>query len=102
MHRLHNPMHHVQSKENSWCSVTNILIFVCIWFIVYSVVNLQVSSVNEYAQRKRYSVFSDEVFVPYQHIDVIEGCLPHAGDIVEAASLAVSNFACDFVNGFFT
>ena len=48
--------------------------------------------------KNRFSVFSDEVFVPYQHVDVIEGCLPHAGDIVEAASLAVSNCAGNFIN----
>ncbi len=37
-----------------------------------------------------YVSFSNDVFVPYQHVDIISGSLPHAGDIVEAASLAVS------------
>ena len=34
--------------------------------------------------------FSNEVFVSYQHREVVPGCHEHPGDIVEASSLAVS------------
>ncbi len=32
---------------------------------------------------------SDEVFSTYKHREILPGCLPHPGDIVEAGSLAV-------------
>lgn len=35
--------------------------------------------------------YSEEVFSSYQHRNVIPGCKPHPGDIVEAAPLAVSH-----------
>ncbi len=34
---------------------------------------------------------SDEVFSSYQHREVLPGCRPHPGDIVEAGSLAVGS-----------
>ena len=39
---------------------------------------------------------SEEVFSMYKHRDVVKGCQPHPGDIVEAAPLAVSHarFVC--------
>ena len=40
---------------------------------------------------------SEEVFSTYKHREVVKGCQPHPGDIVEAAPLAVSH-AC-FVRG---
>ena len=41
-------------------------------------------------------VGSEEVFSMYKHRDVVKGCQPHPGDIVEAAPLAVSHacFVC--------
>lgn len=33
--------------------------------------------------------FSDEVFSSYKFREVIPGCLPHPGDIVESGSLSV-------------
>lgn len=39
---------------------------------------------------RRFVFSSNDVFVPYQHVNFISGALPHGGDIVEAASLAVS------------
>ena len=41
-------------------------------------------------------VGSEEVFSTYKHRDVVKGCQPHPGDIVEAAPLAVSRacFVC--------
>ena len=41
-------------------------------------------------------VDSEEVFSMYKHRDVVKGCRPHPGDIVEAAPLAVSRarFVC--------
>jgi len=33
--------------------------------------------------------FSDEVFASYRFKEIIPGCLPHPGDIVESGSLAV-------------
>ena len=32
---------------------------------------------------------SDEVFSAYRHREILPGCRPHPGDIVEAGSLAV-------------
>lgn len=39
---------------------------------------------------------SDEVFSAYRHREILPGCKPHPGDIVEAGSLAVSkiNLSC--------
>lgn len=34
--------------------------------------------------------FSAEVFSTYPHHEVLPGCMPHPGDIVEAGMLAVS------------
>lgn len=37
------------------------------------------------------SIFSTEVFSKYVHREIVPGCMPHPGDIVEAGPLAVSN-----------
>jgi len=35
-------------------------------------------------------VCSDEVFSEYKHREIVAGCCPHPGDIVESGTLAVS------------
>lgn len=43
-------------------------------------------------------IFSEEVFSAYRHREILPGCLPHPGDIVEAGPLAVSVWGVDMVN----
>ena len=43
------------------------------------------------AQEDVEETVSDEVFSNYKHKDILPGCQPHPGDIVEAGTLSVSS-----------
>ena len=45
---------------------------------------------EEIGREEVEETYSEEIFAHYQHQEVLPGCLPHPGDVVEAGSLAVS------------